>query len=526
MQTINLTPSSDTYEITLTQDTVLNALTGDDHVTVIGVPDDYDENGIPIPIYALTLNGGAGNDTLAIRDFVKNGVVDGGGGDDLIFSVISNYPGLPLDAVAYGGDGNDRIFGFAYAYGGAGNDILDHGDGGDGNDIIYYGGSGGAGSDYIEGNPDIGTGGSGGAGDDVMAGGEGLEGGDGSDYLWDGSYGQGGAGNDVIHSAFSSGGAGRDVFFGVNIDRAPLEAGDKIVLDKQHLVTAFTGRPGDFIITATGGIQVDENGDGVADWSDDDFAWDSDNDGVPDQVYDAHYTADDFLRLALDTGPFLNDGAQTMVGTKAAEFFYGGAGDDDLSGGGGNDFVFGGFGHDTLSGNAGDDLLVGNGNDDRLYGGSGDDELDGGDGNDTLSGSLGDDFAYGGAGDDLIAGGEGDDRLLGDDGKDRLNGGDGDDIIAGGKDADILTGGDGSDRFVFASGDSGATLGARDQITDFESGVDKIDLTAFGLPKANITQGANFDLLSVDQGGDGTIDAVIVVTLRGGAHLSESDLVI
>lgn len=526
MATINLTQNSDTYEITLSQDTILNTLAGDDHVTIFGAPDSYDEDGHPIPIYSLVVSAGAGNDTIFVHDFVNNGIVDGGAGDDLITSVISNYPGLPLNAVAYGGDGNDRIFGFEYAYGGAGDDILDHGSGGDGNDIIYYGGSGGAGSDYIDGNPDYGTGGSGDAGDDVMLGGEGLDGGDGSDYLWEGSYGKGGAGNDVIHSAYSSGGPGRDVFFRVDFDRGGLEAGDKIVLDQQHLVSAFTGRPGDFIITATGGLEVDEDGDKVADWSDDDTSWDSDNDGIPDQFYDAHYTPEDFLRLVLDAGPFMNDGAQTVAGTKLAEFFYGGAGNDDLSGAGGNDYVFGGFGNDTLSGNSGDDLLVGNGNDDQLYGGSGDDEMDGGDGNDTLSGSLGNDFAYGGAGDDVLAGGKGDDRLLGDEGKDKLNGGDGDDTLTGGAGADFLTGGAGADRFVFAPGDGGVTQGARDRISDFASGVDKIDLTAFGLATVGITQGATYDLLSVDQGNDGKVDAVILVNLQGGAHLSQSDLVL
>ncbi|MDF8333661.1 calcium-binding protein [Novosphingobium cyanobacteriorum] len=526
MATINLTQGGDTYEITLTQDTVLNAFSGDDHITIFGTPDGYDEDGNSVPIYSLAVNAGAGNDEIFVHDFVNNGVVDGGTGDDLISAVLSNYLGLALSAVAYGGDGNDRIFGFEYAYGGAGDDILDYGSGGDGNDIIYYGGSGGAGSDYIDGNPDNGTGGSGGAGDDVMLGGEGLDGGDGSDYLWEGSYGKAGAGNDVIHSAYSSGGLGCDVFFNVDFDRGGLEEGDKIVLDQQHLVSAFTGRRGDFIITATGGIEVDEDGDGIADWSDDDFSWDSDNDGVPDQFYDAHYTPEDFLRLVLDAGPFLDDGAQAVTGTKLAEFFYGGAGNDDMSGAGGNDFVFGGFGNDTLAGNAGDDLLVGNGNDDHLYGGSGDDELDGGDGNDTLSGSLGHDFAYGGAGDDVIAGGDGIDRLRGDEGKDRLNGGDGDDTLTGGTGADFLTGGAGADRFVFAPGDTGTTLGARDRISDFESGIDKIDLTAFGVTSVSITQGATYDLLSIDQGDDGKVDAVILVDVQGDTHLLQGDLVL
>jgi Ca2+-binding RTX toxin-like protein len=73
----------------------------------------------------------------------------------------------------------------------------------------------------------------------------------------------------------------------------------------------------------------------------------------------------------------------------------------------------------------------------------------------------------------------GNDSIVGGTGNDNLNGGAGADVLTGGAGADVLTGGTEADTFVFlAIGDSTAAIGGRDTITDFESGVDKIDLSA------------------------------------------------
>ncbi len=58
-------------------------------------------------------------------------------------------------------------------------------------------------------------------------------------------------------------------------------------------------------------------------------------------------------------------------------------------------------------------------------------------------------------------------------GRDVLSGTPGDDVIFGGPGADTLTGGNGSDRFVYTS-----LRDAGDIITDFQSGIDRLDLTA------------------------------------------------
>lgn len=102
----------------------------------------------------------------------------------------------------------------------------------------------------------------------------------------------------------------------------------------------------------------------------------------------------------------------------------------------------------TLTGTAGDDRIVGRGGDDLILGRAGNDELKGGEGNDRLEGGAG---------------------------TDRLHGGSGDDVLVGGKGDDVLIGWAGADTYVFSPGSG------RDVVRDFESGVDKIDLTAYGL---------------------------------------------
>lgn len=532
----DLTEGNDVYVLELTQDSVVNALGGDDDVTIVGAPEEWTEEGEPVPLYGITVTGGAGDDRIIIQGYVSDAALDGGSGDDLI-SVIEYQPGM--SGIAHGGDGNDRIFGIE-GDGGAGNDYLGGGgSGGDGDDVIFgedmSGGYGGAGSDIMF---DLWTA-DGGAGDDLVFGGEEVWGGDGSDFIG-GYYAWGGAGNDMMMTAFGDGGAGRDVWFGLYPDLNIGYDGDKIVLDDQYrLVAAFTGAEGEFVLTANG-IDIDEDGDGVADWD----------------YYHPGLAASDFLALGF-FGEALEDADDVISGTSAAEFFYGGGGDDDVSGGGGNDFVFGGFGDDVLSGNSGDDLLVGHAGNDRLYGGSGADELDGGDGDDTLSGSTGDDYAYGGAGNDLIAGGDGNDWLLGELGNDRINGGLGDDSLSGGEGDDVLrgedgadtiagdagndwiyggagkdqlSGGSGADRFVFAANDSKAGGSFRDVISDFQTGVDKLDLSALHI--TDYASQISFKAIGsglivyADTNGNGFDYSDFAVQMTGVASLQQSDFIL
>ena len=66
-------------------------------------------------------------------------------------------------------------------------------------------------------------------------------------------------------------------------------------------------------------------------------------------------------------------------------------------------------------------------------------------------------------------------------GANRIYGGYGKDTIYAGVGRDIMTGGPGADVFVFASSADAGLAAGRDMITDFTSGVDKIDLRAMHL---------------------------------------------
>ncbi|WP_294300872.1 cadherin domain-containing protein [uncultured Sphingomonas sp.] len=100
-------------------------------------------------------------------------------------------------------------------------------------------------------------------------------------------------------------------------------------------------------------------------------------------------------------------------------------------------------------------------------------------GNDTLTGTGEGDTLDGSWGNDVLNGLAGNDILIGSMGNDTINGGDGNDVIDGGSGRDVMTGGAGADVFRFTStSDSPTSSSSRDIITDFQRGVDKIDLSA------------------------------------------------
>lgn len=100
-------------------------------------------------------------------------------------------------------------------------------------------------------------------------------------------------------------------------------------------------------------------------------------------------------------------------------------------------------------------------------------------GSDTVNGTGKADVLYSGSGNDTIKGNDGNDVIYGGSGNDTINGNNGADIITGGFGADQLTGSNGNDRFAYLFvADSNTSQ--FDTITDFASGSDKIDLTAFG----------------------------------------------
>jgi len=196
-------------------------------------------------------------------------------------------------------------------------------------------------------------------------------------------------------------------------------------------------------------------------------------------------------------------GADTLSGTAGNDKIDGSNGDDILHGLGGNDTLIGGPGYDQLFGDDGNDTLV-------TKRGTGPDHFDGGAGIDhadidlakanvalTLDltdpsklQQLGDGTSIvnvesiaitGGAKADHLTGGALADTLNGWTGDDVLQGGGGDDILVGGLGNDTLTGGAGKDSFVFDASSWG-----KDVITDFEHGIDKIDMRGSGLDYAHL----------------------------------------
>ena len=191
-------------------------------------------------------------------------------------------------------------------------------------------------------------------------------------------------------------------------------------------------------------------------------------------------------------------GNDALVGNAASNTIDGGAGTDQMRGGAGDDAYHvdstldivieaAGQGADTIYASANytlrnntevEFLRADAGSADlRLLGNSIGNGIHGGDGADTLDGRSGADQLHGGGGGDILKGGVGADTLSGDAGDDRLYGGDDNDTLEGGAGRDLLTGGAGDDAFVFGIGDT-VTGPARDRITDFVAGSDRIDLAA------------------------------------------------
>lgn len=189
-----------------------------------------------------------------------------------------------------------------------------------------------------------------------------------------------------------------------------------------------------------------------------------------------------------------NGGDNNLVGNAGDNVLKGGGGKDVLVGNDGDDTLVGGKGKDVLLGDEGADVLKGGKGNDLLYGGANDDVLKGGKGNDRLFGEDGNDTLKGGDGGDRLFGLSGDDKLFGQDGKDTLLGGVGNDTLFGGSGKDILTGDAGADVFGFLKGEKGM-----DVVTDFQAGVDTIDLSDFH---------TSFSKLKFENSGD---DVVVTV---------------
>jgi len=290
------------------------------------------------------------NLAIAFGTLIENAF--GGSGDDTLY-------GNAQANILSGMDGSDQLLGKSgddELYGGDGNDDLR---GGDGNDTLY----GGDGQDELrgEGGDDILFGN---AGDDELYGGNGndaLNGGNGNDIL------KGGSGDDRLEGRHGNdtleGGAGNDTLEGwTGRDRLFGNDGNDRLYGQWADDTLYGGAGNDYL---DGGAANDELHGGVGD----------------DTLYGG-------------------DGNDAMRGNQGHDRLFGEDGNDNLSGDLGNDLVVGG---------AGDDLLRGNRGHDRVHGGLGNDVLYGGDGNDYLDGVSNNQVSFGSSADqfDQLTGGRG-----------------------------------------------------------------------------------------------------------------------
>jgi Ca2+-binding RTX toxin-like protein len=530
--------------------------------------------------------GSAGNDTITLSG--GNGNVDGGDGDDTIImgpaggqafggtgyntfvsgsghDIFYGYDGV--DLVDYGGatsgivasletnsgPNGDELYSIEDVYGSIYNDSLTGDSGANflagraGNDTLI----GGGGDDYLHG----------GAGDDVMQGGVGND-----------AYNVDSTG-DVV-SELSN--AGTDTVFasisytlGNNVESAVLNGTVGLNLTGNSLANYLTGNAGVNIISGGGGNDY-LDGRGGADTlvggaGNDAYIIDNAGDVVVEGRREGTDEIRAYVSYTLAAGVEVeklvalpgegidltgNSLAQTLWGNSSDNILAGLGGADTLTGFGGNDtFLFGtGGGRDIITDFSSGDVLKVSGytapqsvvqsganvivtfsrtdvvtlnNTDvaTIQAGLQFDSSGGGGGGIGGGATAGDDTLTGTSGADTINGLGGNDTILGLASGDKLLGGDGNDTIRGGAGADTLTGGSGADLFVFEAG------GGNDKITDFVSGVDKIDLHLLGTDASAVKtaiSGSNL-LVSVDADHNGRAD--FTITLTGVNHIETSDFI-
>src|SRR5262245_39414495 len=473
----------------------------DDAVAVTSlIAGDNNDNSLTGSQNGDDLSGAGGNDALAALGGGDR--LDGGTGDDTL-------DGGDGEDKLFGGDGNDALSGGSGADAldaGVGNDALS---GQDGDDILRAGDgtdplSGGTGVNMLDGGAGIDTavyafaaagvqvnlraGGpqaSGGGVTDTLVSIERLVGsgfddvliGFGSDML------AGGAGDDVLAGArVLDGGDGSDTVSyawsnGVVVDLAILDPqrtdANYLIFDTLINIENLVGSTWDDALKGNGGANRLSGGDGS------DTLMGRAGDDILDggNGFDTASYAEASTGVTVDLGvtgsQSTGEGVDTLVSI------------ENLTGSAFADTLLGTAGRNVLNGGAGDDLLVGRGGGDLMDGGEGVDTASSADATARVWGDLNSVsgwFPDTGDADRLIGvenplGTAFADMITGNAGATALSGGAGNDSLTGDLGRDTLTGGAGNDLFDFnATAESGVGAGIRDVITDFQHGVDQIDL--------------------------------------------------
>lgn len=456
------------------------------------------------------IRGGAGDDRITVT--ASGTGIDryfGDAGDDLLL-IPANYDAFSNAFEFFGGDGVDTIDATAFGGGlvlenfsdgsiapaervlfGAGGDVYDgrvdspfalNLSGGDGDDRL----SGASARDFLfggNGRDDL----FGRGGDDQLGGDFGddrIDGGAGADVI------QGGPGADEL-----TGGAGADVF-------------------RYQVGSESTGAAPDLIVDFVSGVdRLDLLGLGVI------TPFITREGGA--NIVRAQTSGGEFLVRVLSNitlaDILVTEGPRTLTGMAGEDRLIGGTGADVFVGGGGRDTMTGGAGSDVYrylavadsSGAQADYITDFTPGQDRIdvtavvptavsivrqgaasfvfvntHGGAMTITADGPvNGTDVLAGGIG---VY-------LIGTTGSDALVGGAAADAIEGGEGSDLITGGAGADALFGGAGADIFRYGVvGESSSA--APDAIFDFQTGFDRVDLSALALTSISLVRngGATF----------------------------------
>jgi Ca2+-binding RTX toxin-like protein len=480
---------------------------GDDVLRISGTDDD-------------SADGGAGTDTLVL-DFADN------------TTGITRYPNLGGYSALGGHEGGyEDGAGHFIAYSeierfvittGTGNDVIETGDG---DDVV----STGDGADRVT----------------ALAGNDRLDGGGGSDRLVGGTgddtyfvdVGGAHSGDPLADQIVEAAGEGTDMVLSsatywlpANVENLTLTGTAPVDGTGNGLNNRITGNAASNVIRGGGGTDIFSGGGG-----DDVYHVEADVTvsnrggytftGIDQVIESAGGGVDTIYSNASITLPaqvenvvlvgdlnlsvFGNELDNRIVGNAGRNFIQAHAGNDYVDGGAGGDHMDGGAGNDTYVVDDINDLIIESpdGGTDRVISSityqlsfelehltlQGSAAIDG-TANHRDNELVGNDSANSlraGAGNDVVQGNGGNDTIVGDFG---------DDVIDGGAGADSMTGGPGADRFVYRSlADS--TSAAPDTVGDFQSGIDKIDLTALGpvsvaLADRTDSSGNRFSLVTV-----------------------------
>ncbi|EGF92695.1 hemolysin-type calcium-binding repeat 2 copies family protein [Asticcacaulis biprosthecium C19] len=323
--------------------------------------------------YTYEMYGDDGNDLVDGRSSQYLNRLDGGAGDDTLYSYSNSWTS------AHAGDGDDLIYAHSDVYGGAGNDTLmmtsgthnGPGYGGDGNDEIV--GAQGVASVLL-----------GEGGDDILLGNSAedmLTGGAGNDSLT--------GGDNIPHYYYGTGSGDIAVYSGAVTDYQVTRDPDT------QFVTVVDLRP--------------DSPDGT--------------DLLDSSIEALKFSNGTYLVDVVLAGA--NLGVLNFTGTDNPDTYAGSEDSNTAVGKGGNDSFNGNGGSDELQGDSGSDLLNGGTGSDRLHAAAAPGsyqtpwynntysppQLDRGSETDTLNGGAGDDVLSAGYG-DSVDGGEGTDSLF------------------------------------------------------------------------------------------------------------------